>query len=93
MSGWRPGYTEPGPHPLPPVDLAAHRLPIRTFNIASWYRVHRCALGPLFFGNTVTYRFDAPDSEYGVLYCARAQAGAFIEVFGSPGSDASTVPD
>jgi len=44
--------------------------------------VHRCAYGPLFFGNTITFRFDAPAGEYGVLYCAREQDGAFIEVFG-----------
>ncbi len=83
MSGRPANGQQPGPHPLPPADLSDRRLPIRTFNLASWHRIHRCALDPLFFGDTVTYRFDAPVGEYGVLYCARTQAGAFIEVFGS----------
>ncbi len=83
MSDRPAGGLRPGPHPLPPADLSARRLPLRTLNIASWHRVHRCALDPIFFGDTGAYRFDAPAGEYGVLYCARAPAGAFIEVFGS----------
>jgi len=83
VSGRLSGRSRPGPHPLPPADLSTRRLPVRTFNIASWRRIYRCTLDPLFFGNTVTFRFDAPDGKYGVLYCAREQAGAFIEVFGA----------
>ena len=79
MSGARARH--PGPHPNPVPDFPSLTLPIRSFNL-EWYRIHRCALDPKFFGRTGAYRFDAPAGEFGVLYLARSQEGAFIEVFG-----------
>ena len=46
-------------------------------------RVHHLAHGPLWFGPRPgvppQYRFDAPNGEYRVLYCAARLAGAFVE--------------
>ncbi|WP_267213256.1 RES family NAD+ phosphorylase [Chelatococcus asaccharovorans] len=46
-------------------------------------RIHRKGQGAVFFGPGVgrppQNRFDAPGSEYGVLYAARRLEGAFVE--------------
>jgi hypothetical protein len=70
-----------GPHPPPPADLATRTLPVTKFR-GPWFRVHPTTSGPLYFGKTRTNRFDAPGGEFGVLYLARHEAGAFIETFG-----------
>ena len=72
---------KPGHHPAPPADLANRTLPITKFR-GAWFRVHRTALGPLHFGKSGSNRFDAPAGEFGVLYLARHEAGAFVETFG-----------
>jgi hypothetical protein len=71
----------PGPHPPPPADLPARRLALRAYK-GPFFRVHRAALGPLFFGKTGSNRFDAPAAEFGVLYLAQHPRGAFVETFG-----------
>jgi hypothetical protein len=70
-----------GPHPLPSAELAARALPVTKFR-GPWFRVHRTTFGPLYFGKTRTNRFDAPAGQFGVLFLARHEAGAFIETFG-----------
>lgn len=76
-----PRAVPPGPLHDPRPDFPSLRLPLRTFN-RDWYRVYRCAYGPLYFGRTITYRFDAPSGEFGVLYMAQGHEGAFIETLG-----------
>lgn len=71
----------PGPLHDPSSDFPAIRLPLKTFD-RDWYRVYRCAYGPIFFGRMVTYRFDAPEGEFGVLYMAQSHEAAFIETLG-----------
>jgi hypothetical protein len=47
------------------------------------HRIHRAALGPVFFGpgpgNPPTYRFDSASSRFGVLYVGLSRAGAVAE--------------
>ena len=73
--------TKPGSHPAPPTHLASRKLPIARL-VGPWYRVHRVAHGAIFFGKGHANRFDAPAGEFGVLYIARTERGAFIETFG-----------
>lgn len=78
----------PGPLHDPPSDFYTFQLPFKQFT-RDWYRIYRCAYGPLFFGTTVTYRFDAPAGEFGVLYMAQSREGAFIETLGDVSRNAS----
>jgi hypothetical protein len=79
-----PEAPRPGPLPDPPADLASRLLPIIPTD-QSWYRIHSAHHGPLYFGRmsdpgrTEAFRFDAPASEYGVLYVAATADGAFAE--------------
>lgn len=68
-------------HPDPPADLAVRRLILRTLT-APLYRIHSAEHHPVYFGRSRRYRFDDPCREYGVLYCAEEEFGAFIETFG-----------
>jgi hypothetical protein len=78
----RTGSPRPAPHPLPPVDLADHRLPLRDV-APPWFRSHRAELAPIFFGrNPARGRFNDPLGEYGVLYLGLDEFAAFIETFG-----------
>jgi hypothetical protein len=61
--------------------MAARALTLRAWK-GPFYRVHRVALDPLFFGKTGSNRFDAPAGEFGVLYMAQHPRGAFVETFG-----------
>jgi hypothetical protein len=70
-----------GPHAVPPADFATHPLPVTIYR-RPWYRIHRVAHGPIFFGRSGDNRFDAPADEFGVLYVAKDERGAFIETFG-----------
>ncbi|WP_437785808.1 RES family NAD+ phosphorylase [Sorangium sp. So ce1097] len=70
-----------GPHPDPPPGLAAMPLPVTIFR-RCWFRIHRLAHAPLFFGRSGDNRFDAPAGEFGVLYAGKDAHCAFIEVFG-----------
>ena len=74
---------QPGPHPEPPSDLAS-RLPLLvTLDSGTVLsRFHDRDYGPIFFGRTGNYRFDAPDQSFGVLYAGRDEFCAFIEIFG-----------
>lgn len=72
---------DPGPHPEPPSDLAK-REPLILITTQVWYRTHSLDRPPLRFGKNARGRFDAPSGEYGVLYAAADEHGAFIETFG-----------
>ncbi|AUX22680.1 hypothetical protein SOCEGT47_031860 [Sorangium cellulosum] len=69
------------PHPDPPSDFAARPLPI-TIHRRCWFRIHRLARDPLYFGRSGDNRFDAPDGEFGVLYVGKDARCAFIEALG-----------
>lgn len=77
--------TVPGPHPLPPRDLARRSLPTRITN-QSWFRFHDARHPALYWGRDPPRpspsRFDAPSEEYGVLYAGADEHAAFIETFG-----------
>lgn len=45
------------------------------------FRSHSLAFGPVYFGNRQEYRFDCPDGNFGVLYAAETEFGAFSETF------------
>jgi hypothetical protein len=68
-------------HPEPPGDLDDRQLPIREVG-AALFRIHSASREPLFSGRAARNRFDAPGGEFGVLYCAGDEWGAFIETFG-----------
>jgi hypothetical protein len=70
------------PAPLPPADLAT-RTPLLTY-LARGELVHRfftARFDPVFFDRGRDGRLNAPDGEYGVLYTAQTEAGAFAETF------------
>ncbi len=46
-----------------------------------WYRFHDKDYSPLHFGKGRKYRFDDPAGEYGVMYVAEDEFGAFVETF------------
>ncbi len=66
---------------LPPTDLGSRELPIHRVG-AVLFRLHRLNQEPAFWGRTGLNRFDAPAREFGVLYAAADQHGAFIETYG-----------
>lgn len=63
--------------PVPPLDFDKRDLPVVTLDLSAepLYRIHRTIHGPVFFNQPsvtkTTYRFDSPDSSYGVLYAAQ----------------------
>jgi hypothetical protein len=68
-------------HPEPPADFDSRELLIQELD-GPLFRVHEASRSPLHFGRAARHRFDAPAGEFGVLYCARDEWGAFIETFG-----------
>lgn len=77
---------EPGPPPLPPADLHAHRLPLVEYEAARrLWRIHPAERAPLFFGPAPGLpprgRWDAPDGSFGVCYLAEHSFSAFAETF------------
>lgn len=68
----------------PPPDLDGRRLPLVEGGIClgPWYRMYRSSCDPVHFGRGREARFDDPEGEYGVLYVASDEFGAFIESFG-----------
>lgn len=68
----------PGKHPEPPVDIVKHSLPITVIRRV-WYRIHGAHRDAIFFGSSTNSRFNAPAGEYGVMYVAGDEHGAFIE--------------
>jgi hypothetical protein len=77
------GPREPAPHPEPPSDLRARKLPLRSVE-GPWVRLHSCRRSARFFGKTGLNRFDAPAGEYGILYAGEDDFCAFVETFGDP---------
>jgi hypothetical protein len=80
----RQGAHLPGPPPAPPADLAARRLPVVTTAAGSTlFRIHRTALGALYFGPrtdpNARQRWDSPDDQYGVCYFGGNDHVAFAE--------------
>jgi hypothetical protein len=76
----------PGPPPLPPEDLHRRKLPIATLAAGTvLWRIHRTALGPLYFGRSDDpvrrQRWDSPDADYGVCYLATESHVGFVETF------------
>jgi hypothetical protein len=67
----------------PPADLP-NRVPLIHISADTdiWYRSHSMDKGPLFFGKTMTQRWDAPAGEYGVLYLGSDEFCAFMESIG-----------
>lgn len=80
---------EPGPLDAPPTDLHARDLVVTEWR-RSLVRVHAVDRDPLFFGRTGLNRFDDPLREYGVLYAAEDELGAFIETYGTVATVTST---
>lgn len=68
-------------HPEPPTDFNSRELLIREVD-GPLFRIHQASYDPLYFGQAARNRFDAPTAEFGVLYCAEDEWGAFIETFG-----------
>jgi hypothetical protein len=70
-----------GPLPLPASDFQKLDLPLVVYGDAL-FRIYRNGRDPAFWGKTGDNRFDAPAGEFGVLYAASDQYGAFIETCG-----------
>lgn len=67
----------------PPADLAGRDPLIFVPPITTiWYRSHLLSKHPIFFGNAIANRWDAPAGEYGVLYLASDPFCAFMESIG-----------
>jgi hypothetical protein len=68
-------------HPLPPSNLDQRSLPLVSIS-TPLFRTYDGNYQPLYFGRLRRHRFDAPASEYGVLYCGSDLHCAFVETFG-----------
>lgn len=67
----------------PPADLASREALLHEVAPGSiWYRSHRMSVGPIYFGKGMSYRWDAPAGEYGVLYLGSDVFCAFMESIG-----------
>jgi hypothetical protein len=64
---------------LPP-DFDRRRLHV-VRRSGPWQRLHPEEFSALYFGRSRENRFDDPESEYGVLYVAEDELGAFVETF------------
>lgn len=64
---------------LPP-DFDRRRLHV-VWRSGPWQRLHPEEFSALYFGKGLENRFDDPESEYGVLYVAEDEFGAFVETF------------
>ncbi len=71
----------PGPHPEPPADLD-DREPLIASVDQVWFRIYQLRRGPIFFGRGRTHRFNAPGSEFGVMYMGGDEHCAFVETLG-----------
>jgi hypothetical protein len=56
----------------------------------TWYRLHACAHGALFFNRQPVARFNAPAGEYGTMYMGSELACCFVETFGQLDTPAGT---
>jgi len=68
-------------HPEPPPELQERDLPM-VKKSGPWFRFHAIDRDPLYFGRRCRHRFDSPEGEFGTLYMAGNERGAFIETFG-----------
>lgn len=68
------------PHPQPPTDPSVFKLPLVELNHA-WWRSHSATREAIFFGRSGDNRYDAPNREYGIMYLAHLEAGAFVEAY------------
>jgi hypothetical protein len=80
---------DPGPLGAPPDDIHGRDLVVVEWP-RSLVRVHPIDRDPVFFGRTGLNRFDDPLREYGVLYAAEDELGAFIETYGTIATVTST---
>lgn len=62
----------------PPEDFQT-ALPTLSFPARRWYRVYQRKWEALYFDRKPTFRFNAPDGRFGVLYISESYAGAFAE--------------
>jgi hypothetical protein len=71
-----------------PSDLDKRPLPLETVGAGrELFGIHLTTLTPKFFGQSGTWRFDAPDKSFGTLYAALTPEAAFAEaLFRGPGS-------
>jgi hypothetical protein len=79
-----------GPLPLPPANFDDQDLQVLEHR-ATLSRIHRIDQDPAFWERTGRNRFDAPAGEFGVLYAATDEYGAFVETFGDGLSRTVTV--
>jgi RES domain len=63
-----------------PPDFDRRRLHV-VRRSGPWQRLHPEEFSALYFGKSRENRFDDPESEYGVLYVAEDELGAFVETF------------
>jgi hypothetical protein len=63
-----------------PADFDRRRLHV-VRRSGPWQRMHPEEYSALYFGKGRENRFDDPRSEYGVLYVAEDEFGAFVETF------------
>jgi hypothetical protein len=63
-----------------PPDFDRRRLHV-VRRSGPWQRLHPEEFSALYFGKGLDNRFDDPESEYGVLYVAEDEFGAFVETF------------
>jgi hypothetical protein len=63
-----------------PPDFDRRRLHV-VRRSGPWQRLHPEEFSALYFGKSRENRFDDPESEYGVLYVAEDEFGAFVETF------------
>ncbi len=69
-------------HPLPPDDFNDKQLPTSEYS-QPWYRLNRASYdSAIYFDRSGRGRFDSPQANYGILYAAKHERGAFIETFG-----------
>ena len=75
----KPGTTKS--HPAPPADLNDRSLPIKEI-CGPWMRLYWADKEALYFNRSNLFRFNAPNSEFGVLYLGEDTYSAFIETYG-----------
>jgi len=66
---------------LPPPDFSTKILPIKIVN-GIFYRMHKTSDPPMAYSWAKIHRFNAPNSEYGVLYIGKTIGCTFVEVYG-----------
>jgi hypothetical protein len=72
---------KPKSHPSPPADLNNRPLPIERIR-GPWIRFYWVDKEVLYFNKTNVFRFNAPNSEFGILYLGEDSYSAFIETYG-----------